>query len=61
MDINHIRKAWDNLWDIKRKKIERLEEDARHPYAKKFDEIFGNPLVGGRRVVPKHNKNSRHN
>ena len=54
--MKSIRKAFAYLWDLKQRKIEKLEDEARHPFAKKFDEIFNNPLVGGR-LVPHNKKN----
>lgn len=52
-----VKKAFFYLWDIKNKKIERLEAEAIHPYAKVFDKVFNNPLVGIRRLAPRHKKN----
>lgn len=51
--MDKIKKAFSYLWDLKNKKIERLEDEARHPFAKSFDKIFNNPLVGVRRLVPR--------
>ena len=53
-----IRRAFAYLWDLKAKKIEKMELEARHPYAKVFDKVFGSPLVGARRLVAIRRKDS---
>lgn len=47
-----IGKIFAYVWDCKNKKIEKLEQEARHPYAKKMDEVEHNRLVRKRRVFP---------
>lgn len=58
----NIKKAWAYLWDMKNRRIEKLEAEARHPYAKVFDNVFNNPLVGIRRLVSNRKKDlGKHN
>ncbi len=52
----NIKKVLGYFWDMQEKKIEKIWQDARHPYAKAFDKILNNPLVGQRRVVPRNKK-----
>jgi len=56
-----IRKALAYYWDAQQKKIEKIWQEAENPYAKIFNKVFGSPLVGQRRMVPKRKKDSTNN
>lgn len=62
--MSYIKKAFKYLWDMKAKRIERIEDEARHPFAKLHDKFIHNNLVRIKGVVPfvkKHKKDLEQN
>jgi len=39
--MSTVRKILAYFWDMKAKRIEKFEQEARHPYVKKADEVEG--------------------
>jgi len=54
--VRTIREAFAYLWDLKAKRIFKLEAEARHPYAKIQDKVEAQRGSVGRKGLVPHPK-----
>jgi hypothetical protein len=55
MTSAEIEKSFAYLWNLKERRIKKLEVEARHPYAKVQDKVDAD-RVGRKRVLPRGKK-----
>ena len=50
--VNRIKQAFDYIWDLKAKRIEKVIHEARHPFVKVQDKVDSGRVVRKRRFLP---------